>query len=151
QDDFPASVREIVMSGCIKGAGKSFFFGKADRDRADEYMRKMDIKDLEKECYADLSGGQRQRVLIARALCATDRLLLMDEPVSGLDPDTTEEMYSIVEELNKNGTTIIMISHDVDNAMKYADHVLVIDDNVFFGTVDEYLETKGGEDNGGDL
>ena len=145
QDDFPATVREIVMSGCIRSRKNHFFFDKKDRETADTYMEKMDIKDLEKECYADLSGGQKQRVLIARALCSTEKLLLLDEPVSGLDPDTAQEMYSVVEELNAGGTTIIMISHDVENAVGYADHILEIDDAVFFGTVDEYLDSKEGD------
>ncbi len=98
----------------------------------------MGILSLQKRCYRELSGGQQQRVLLARALCATQKMLLLDEPVTGLDPQATEEMYTLIKELNSKGITILMISHDVNAALKYASHVLHIGANTFFGDIKEY-------------
>lgn len=142
QKDFPASVKEIVFSGCQARCGMRPFYNKAEKALAEECMEKMGISDLKNICYRELSGGQQQRVLLARALCAAQKLLLLDEPVTGLDPKVTAEMYSLIESLNKNdGITIIMISHDVNAALKYASHILHIGNDVFFGTKQEYLES----------
>lgn len=139
QRDFPASVREIVLTGCQGRAGFRPFYSKAEKDLAADAMEKMGITHLAKACYRELSGGQQQRVLLARALCATRKLLLLDEPVSGLDPKVTAEMYSLIKQLNVNDKiTVIMISHDIEAAMKYATHILHIGDKIFFGTKDEY-------------
>ena len=102
-------------------------------------MAKMGITDLAKKCYRELSGGQQQRVLLARALCATQKMLFLDEPVSALDPQAQEEMYALIESLHKEGITIIMISHDIEAALKYATHVLHIGETIFFGTKDEFV------------
>ena len=143
QRDFPASVREIVISGCLGRAGMRPFYNKADKALAERSMERMNIADLRNRCYRELSGGQQQRVLLARALCATQKILLLDEPVAGLDPKVTAEMYSLIEGLNKNdGVTIIMISHDVDKALKYASHILHIGSDNFFGTRAEYEAFK---------
>ena len=108
-----------------------------------ENMRKMGIEDLAGRCYRNLSGGQQQRVLLARALCAARKLLLLDEPVTGLDPGAAEEMYQLIETLNKDeGLAIIMISHDVDQAIGYASHILHIGDELFFGTKEVYEERR---------
>lgn len=108
-------------------------------------MDRMQIAQLAKRCYRELSGGQQQRVLLARALCATRKMLLLDEPVSGLDPKVTAEMYALIAELNRNdGITVIMISHDITAAVKYASHLLHIGDTVFFGTKAEYLRSPQG-------
>ena len=107
-------------------------------------MDRMRIREFSKRCYRELSGGQQQRVLLARALCATQKCLLLDEPVSGLDPKVTAEMYATIEELNKEGTTIIMISHDISAAVRYASHILHISQNIFFGTREEYLKSPAG-------
>ena len=145
QKDFPASVWEIVLSGCIGSLGAKAFYSKADKERAKENIEKMGVSDLTKRCYRELSGGQQQRVLLARALCATKKVLLLDEPVSGLDPVVTAEMYSLIKELNESGITVIMISHDIAAAVKYASHILHIGGNeVFFGTRDEYLKSDNG-------
>ena len=101
----------------------------------------MGVYDLQNRCYRELSGGQQQRVLLARALCATQKMLLLDEPVSGLDPNATEEMYELIDSLNKSGITIIMISHDMEAALKYATHILHIGKEIFFGKKEEYLNT----------
>ena len=156
QRDFPASVKEVVISGCLSQSGLSPFYSAAQKALAAEAMEKMRITDLAKRCYRELSGGQQQRVLLARALCATRTLLLLDEPVSGLDPSVTAEMYRLIDELNKNdGVTIIMISHDVEAAVRYATNVLHVGKKTFFGTRDEYAESearfltgKGAADNG---
>ncbi len=132
QRDFPASVREIVLSGCQSRCGNRPFYNKAEKLLAEQTMARLGIQNLAKSCYRELSGGQQQRVLLARALCATQKMLLLDEPVTGLDPDATEEMYKLIEELNKEGTTIIMISHDIDAALKYATHVLTIGKEISF-------------------
>jgi len=155
QKDFPASVYEIVLSGCQSRCGLRPFYNKDEKSLALEAMGKMNILPLQKRCYRELSGGQQQRVLLARALCATGKLLLLDEPVSGLDPKVTQEMYQLIETLNKkDGITVIMISHDLNAAIAYASHILYIGKNMFFGTRDEYLASdiakrltlsKGGE------
>ena len=144
QKDFPASVREIVLSGCQGRCGLRPFYNKADRKCCEENMERMGITDLANRCYRELSGGQQQRVLLARALCATQKLLLLDEPVSGLDPKVTREMYELIERLNRDGITIIMISHDIAAAVQYASHILHVGGNVFFGTKDEYLQSDAG-------
>ena len=144
QKDFPASVREIVLSGCQSRAGLRPFYNKEEKALAAENMERMGITDLAKRCYRDLSGGQQQRVLLARALCAARKLLLLDEPVSGLDPRVTLEMYELINRLNKEGITILMISHDIDAAVQYATHVLHIGKHIFFGTREEYLKSDAG-------
>jgi zinc transport system ATP-binding protein len=143
QKDFPASVHEVVMSGNLSHLGKRFFYSKADKERARSNMEKMGIWDFRNRCYRELSGGQQQRVMLARALCATEKVLLLDEPVSGLDPVVTGEMYELIEKLNKEGITIIMISHDIGSAIRYASHILHIGKNVgFFGTKEDYLDSE---------
>ncbi|MDO4344907.1 MAG: ABC transporter ATP-binding protein [Eubacteriales bacterium] len=146
QRDFPASVREIVLSGCQNRCGFRPFYSKAEKKLAAGAMEKMQISHLSGSCYRELSGGQQQRVLLARALCAARKVLLLDEPVSGLDPKVTAEMYRLIEELNqKDGMTIIMISHDIAAAVRYASHILHIGRSVFFGTKQEYLQSSIGK------
>ena len=145
QRDFPASVREVVLSGCQGRCGFRPFYNKEEKKLAMENMERMDIEQYADKCYRDLSGGQQQRVLLARALCATRKILLLDEPVTGLDPKVTQEMYELIQSLNKEGVTVIMISHDVSAAVKYADHVLHIGKSIFFGTKDEYLNSREGK------
>ena len=144
QKDFPASVREIVLSGCQNRMGFRPFYRKEEKALAEENMQRMDILTLADRCYRELSGGQQQRVLLARALCATRKLLLLDEPVSGLDPHVTAEMYSLIGKLNEEGLTVIMISHDIEAAVRYATHILHIGSTVFFGTKEEYLQSDIG-------
>ena len=145
QKDFPASVREIVLSGCQGRCGSRPFYNKEEKQLAADAMEKMQIAQLAKRCYRELSGGQQQRVLLARALCATRKMLLLDEPVSGLDPKVTAEMYTLIEKLNReDGITVIMISHDIAAAVKYASHILHIGDAVFFGTKTAYLQSPQG-------
>ncbi|MBQ9334085.1 MAG: metal ABC transporter ATP-binding protein [Lachnospiraceae bacterium] len=139
QKDFPASVTEIVLSGCQSRSSFRPFYSRADKEKAAVNMERMRISDLGRRCYRELSGGQQQRVLLARALCATEKLLLLDEPVAGLDPKVTLEMYELISQLNGDGVTIIMISHDIQAAVKYASHILHIGDVFFFGTRDEYI------------
>ena len=146
QKDFPASVREIVLSGCQGRCGCRPFYSKEEKRLAEENIGKMGIGSLTKRCYRELSGGQQQRVLLARALCATRKMLLLDEPVSGLDPRVTAEMYGLIETLNREeGITVMMISHDISAALKYASHILHIGDSVFFGTKADYLQSPQGK------
>lgn len=145
QRDFPASVREIVLSGCQGRCGIRPFYNKEEKHLAEENMQRMGIIGLASRCYRELSGGQQQRVLLARALCATRKVLLLDEPVSGLDPKVTAEMYSLIEGLNKEGITIIMISHDIAAAVRYASHILHIGARIFYGTRDKYLQSDAGK------
>ncbi len=142
QKDFPATVWEVVLSGCQGRCGLRPFYSKEDKALAKENIEKMGITHLIKRCYRQLSGGQQQRVLLARALCATGKILLLDEPVSGLDPAVTAEMYQLIESLNKSGITVIMISHDIHAALRYASHILHIGKNIFFGTKEEYLRSE---------
>lgn len=143
QKDFPATVREVILSGCLGAGGFSPFYTKAQKETADKCMRHLHLDEIRKKSFRDLSGGQQQRVLIARALCATDKLLLLDEPVTGLDAVVTAELYDLIDHFNTvHGVTIIMISHDISNALKYANKVLHISsDSSFFGSAEEYLKT----------
>ena len=143
QRDFPASVWEVVLSGC-QARSRRIFYSAKDKRLARENIDRLGITPLTRRCYRELSGGQQQRVLLARALCATQKLLLLDEPVSGLDPVVTAEMYSLIARLNREGVTIIMISHDIAAAARYASHILHIGDTVFFGTREEYLRSETG-------
>lgn len=144
QKDFPASVREIILSGCQNRCGLRPFYNRAEKRQAAEMMEKLQITHLSNRCYRELSGGQQQRVLLTRALCATKKILLLDEPVSGLDSKATEEMYQIIETLNrKDKITIVMITHNINDSVKYASHIMHIGKNVFYGTKQEYDELKG--------
>ena len=145
QRDFPATVSEVVLSGFLSAHGRRFFYSAAEKSQALMHMGKLGILELKDRCYRELSGGQQQRVLLARALCATQKMLLLDEPVSGLDPKVTAEMYTLIEKLNReDGITVIMISHDVAAAVRYASHILHIGDTVFFGTRADYLQSSQG-------
>ena len=151
QRDFPASVREIVLSGCQGRCGGRPFYSKGEKQLAQTAMERMQVAALAKRCYRTLSGGQQQRVLLARALCAAQNMLLLDEPVSGLDPKVTGEMYGLIQCLNReDGVTILMISHDMTATLTYASHILHLGRRVFFGTKADYLREfpqawKGGE------
>ena len=142
QRDFPASVQEIVLSGC---QSRRPFYSREDKRSARENMEKMGLGPLSGRCYRTLSGGQQQRVLLARALCATRKMLLLDEPVSGLDPKVTAEMYGLIRELNlQEGITVVMISHDVSTALGDASHILHLGEPLFFGTKADYLQSPQG-------
>ena len=145
QRDFPASVYEIVLSGCQGRQGLRPFYSKADKALAWQNIRRMELEPLARRCYRELSGGQQQRVLLARALCATRKLLLLDEPVAGLDPKVTAEMYQLIARLNReDGITVVMISHDLEAALRCANHILHIGSRVYYGTVEGYLKTETG-------
>ena len=143
QRDFPASVREVVLSGCLNSLGRRLHYNAEDRARADMNMERMGIEDLKERSYQDLSGGQQQRVLLARALCATKKLLLLDEPVTGLDPIATGEMYNLIKLVNLcDGITVIMVSHDIHAAVRYATHILHLGQRqLYFGTAAAYRES----------
>ncbi len=146
QKDFPATVWEIVLSGCQGRMGLRPFYGKREKTSARENMELMNITSFADRCYRELSGGQQQRVLLARALCSTQKVLLMDEPVTGLDPKVTLEMYELIGKLNhEKGITIIMISHDIRAAIQYAGRILHIGHEVFFGTTEEYAASSIGK------
>lgn len=143
QKDFPASVWEVVLSGVLNSDRKLPFYSKADKEEARENLKKLGILDLKKCCYRELSGGQQQRVLLARALCATDNVLILDEPVTGLDPAAAKDFYEEIKKLNNEGVTIVMVTHDIKNALRYATHILHLEqENDFFGTVDEYKKSS---------
>ena len=147
QKDFPASVYEVVLSGCLNRRGLKPFYSKADKEQAVQHMERLGIGDFKKRSFSALSGGQQQRVLLARALCATDKLLLLDEPVTGLDPLVTEELYQLIEQLNRDlGVTIIMVSHDISSATQYADKILHISQSLlFYGDTESYINTELGK------
>ena len=144
QKDFPAAVREIVLSGCQGRAGLRPFYTKEEKQLAETNMERLGITHLRNRCYRELSGGQQQRVLLARALCATRKILLLDEPVSGLDPKVTQEMYDLIASLNKDGITIVMISHDIAQAVHYASHILHIGERIFYCSTNDYLMSAPG-------
>ena len=143
QKYFPASVYEVVLSGCIGRKGGRIFFTKQQKNLAAESMEKLDILHLKNKCYRELSGGQQQRVLLARALCAADKMILLDEPVTGLDPVVTAEFYSLLKKINNlYGITVIMVSHDLFAAVNNASHILHLSKkNSFFGKTSEYLKS----------
>lgn len=143
QRDFPASVGEVVLSGRISGMGHRLFYSRADREAASENLERMGIEELKDRCYMELSGGQQQRVLLARAMCATKKLLLLDEPVTGLDPNAANEMYNIIKLINLcDKISVIMVTHDVHEAVRYATHILHLGHGqLFFGSVEEYRKS----------
>lgn len=147
QKDFPASVYEVVLSGCLNRRGLKPFYSKADKEKAMQNMERLGIGDFKKRSFSALSGGQQQRVLLARALCATDKLLLLDEPVTGLDPLVTEELYQLIEQLNRElGVTVIMVSHDISSAIRYADKILHVQQSLlFYGDTKSYINTELGK------
>lgn len=145
QKDFPASVWEIVLSGCQGRCGRRPFYRRAEKRLAEHTLEKLHIAPLARRCYRELSGGQHQRVLLARALCATRSMLLLDEPTAGLDPKATAELYQLIARLNhQDGITILMISHDLTAALDAASHILHIGQTVFFGTADTYRTSPEG-------
>lgn len=147
QKDFPASVYEVVLSGRQNQIHFPPFYTQEDKKDALIKMELLDLLPLKKRCYRDLSGGQQQRVLLARALCATRKLLLLDEPVTGLDPMMTEEMYQLISRINREqNVTILMVSHDLQNVLPYATHILHLDQKqLFFGTTEEYRNSPVGK------
>ena len=146
QRDFPASVFEIVLSGCLGRCGMRPFYSRSEKALAMANLARMGMAELAFRGYRELSGGQQQRVLLARALCATQRLLLLDEPVAGLDPVMTAEMYHLIADLNRaDRITVMMISHDIASALRYATHILHIGKELFFGTREEYLQSDLGK------
>jgi len=146
QRSFPASVREVVLSGCLNGHTIHPFYTKADKARAEEQMSCMNITQLADRSYRELSGGQQQRVLLARALCATKKLLLLDEPLTGLDPLVATELYSILQHIHdEHGITVIMVTHDVECAVRHAKTILHIGkEESFFGSCAAYAQSAVG-------
>lgn len=146
QRDFPASVYEVVISGCLNSRGIRPFYSAKERKTALKNMERLGITDLKLRGYCELSGGQQQRVLLARALCATQKLLLLDEPVTGLDPMVTAELYELIKKINRDGVTVIMVTHDMTAALKYANKILCLrEDGFFFGTLDEFLASDAAD------
>ena len=147
QKDFPATVNEVVMSGCLNSSKAfSVFYTKEQRKKAEENMERLQITSLKNKSFRELSGGQQQRVLLARALCATKSLLLLDEPMTGLDPVVTNEFYKIIKKLNVEGITIIMVSHDIKCAVDNSTHILHLrHEPLFFGKTGDYIKTEVGQ------
>lgn len=144
--DFPASVMEVVLSGGLNKHGFSPFYSPKEKALAKQALTKLSIENLAAKSFQELSGGQRKRVLLARALLSSSKLLLLDEPVAALDPIATQEFYDILSELNHEGMTIIMISHDIHSSIHHATHMLHLSPEIpaFFGTTDEYLNSRIG-------
>ncbi len=147
QKDFPATVGEVVISGCLSRRGNRPFYSKAEKDLAVSNMEKLGILDLKKHCYRELSGGQQQRALIARALCATDKMLILDEPITGLDPSASQDFYHLIKLLNREEkVTILMVSHDIKNIVGQANKILHLQQNVlFYGSAEEYQKSSTGQ------
>ena len=148
QKDFPATVQEVVLSGTLSRRGNRPFYSMAERKLAAHNLERLGIEHLKNKCYRELSGGQQQRVLIARALCATEQLLILDEPITGLDPSAIQDFYHLVKKLNKeDGITIIMVSHDIGNVISQANKILHLHRNVVFcGTAEEYKKSVAGKE-----
>lgn len=147
QKDFPASVWEIVLSGRLNSLGLRPFYRRKDKLDASDKLQLLGIDHLRSRCYRNLSGGQQQRVLLARALCATSRLLLLDEPSTGLDPTMKAELYRLIAKLNKEyGITILMVTHDIKGAIRYSNQILQLGKKqLFYGKTEEYLHTEIGK------
>ena len=136
QKDFPATVFEVVISGCLGKRGNRPFYSPKEKQTALSNLERLGIADLKKSCFRDLSGGQKQRALIARALCATDKLLILDEPITGLDPSAIQDFYNIIRKLN------LMVSHDMANIVRQAGKILHLQQKaLFWGTVQDYLKS----------
>ena len=152
QKDFPATVTEVVRSGFLSGKGMRFFYTPKEKSTALMHMGKLGVLELKDRCYRELSGGQQQRVLLARALCAAGELLILDEPVTGLDPEAAHDMYRTLSYLNRTeGIAIVMVTHDLQNALKYATHILHAGHKGwFFGTAAEFAASPYGKKLGGD-
>lgn len=146
QKDFPASVYEVILSGCLNRLGTKPFYTRQEKKLANENLQRMRIETLKNRCYRELSGGQQQRVLLARALCATKKLILLDEPAAGLDPVATQGLYESIQQINEEmGITVIMVSHDIRAAVQYAKHILhLCNSQLFFGTTEDYLNSDAG-------
>lgn len=153
-DDFPATVYDIVLSGCIGKMGRRLFYSKKERELANKYLEYLGISQLKTKPYKKLSGGEKQRTLLARALCSADKILVLDEPLKGLDRKTIVQLYEILYQINKEqNVTIIMITHNVNNALDYVNKIVLLDkENTFIGTPEEFVQTpqyksyKGGHD-----
>lgn len=142
QRDFPASVSEIVLSGCLNAGGPKPFYTKSQKETARANMERLGIYDMADKGYRELSGGQQQRVLLARALCAAKKLLLLDEPAAGLDPPVTKSLYKIIAEINGDGIAVITATHDVSAAVEYASHILHVGARpLFFGLKKDYVKS----------
>jgi zinc transport system ATP-binding protein len=123
--DFPAGVDEVVQSGMLPSMGLRPFYSRREKQKARENMQLLGISDLKDRCYRELSGGQQRRVLLARTFCAAKKILVLDEPMAGLDPLISAELYTLLKKINKEtGITIIMVSHDVKAAKEYASQIL---------------------------
>ena len=146
QKDFPASVYEVVLSGRLNSRGLKPFYTSADKKAAVEKMELLGIRELERQCFRDLSGGQKQRVLLARALCATKTMLLLDEPVTGLDPIATAEFYQMIRRINREEKiAVVMVSHDIESAVEDASHILHLQERMlFFGSAEDYRKSRVG-------
>lgn len=146
QKDFPASVYEVVLSGCLNGRGWRPGYSREDREKALEKMDVLGIRDLKKKCYRNLSGGQQQRVLLARSLCATKSMLLLDEPATGLDPVAAADFYQLLKSLNQDyGITVVMVSHAMREALENAKNILHLSqEGYFYGSVAEYRKSGPG-------
>lgn len=146
QRDFPATVYEVVLSGCLNQKGLRFFYTAAQKSAALMNMGKLGILELKDQSYRDLSGGQQQRVLLARALCAARKVILLDEPAAGLDPVVTQSLYGLIRQINEEmGITVIMVSHDIRAAIRYAKHILHLrQSQLFFGTTEDYKSSEAG-------
>ena len=148
QKDFPATVQEVVLSGTLSRRGNRPFYSRAERKLAAHNLERLGIEHLKQKCYRELSGGQQQRVLIARALCATEQLLILDEPITGLDPSAIQDFYHLIKKLNKeDGITIIMVSHDIGNVISQANKILHLHRRVVFcGTAEAYRQSVAGKE-----
>ena len=148
QKDFPATVQEVVLSGTLSRRGNRPFYSRAARKLAAHNLARLGIEHLKQKCYRELSGGQQQRVLIARALCATEQLLILDEPITGLDPSAIQDFYHLIKKLNKeDGITIIMVSHDIGNVISQANKILHLHRRVVFcGTAEAYRQSVAGKE-----
>jgi len=144
QKDFPATVYEVVLSGCLNSHGSIAFFNARDKKKAESNLSRLGIKNLQRKCYRELSGGQQQRVLLARALCATKRVIFLDEPMAGLDPKATQDFYDLLKSLNEEGVTVVMISHDLNGVRENAKQVLYLTrDGASYGDIEVVFGRRG--------
>lgn len=142
QKDFPATVREVVMSGFLNRMGWRPFYNRSEKEKAQKILSELKIEDLINKSFRELSGGQQQKVLLARAICATDGVIVLDEPTNALDVRSRKKLYSLLSDLNKSGMTIIMVSHNLEEVLKYATHIIYLKDTLgYAGDKDGFLHS----------
>ncbi|MBQ4354189.1 MAG: ATP-binding cassette domain-containing protein [Clostridia bacterium] len=134
------TVREVVLEGCLHHT-KKWFVGRAEKEFAMHNLERVGLADFAKRRFGDLSGGQRQRVLLARALCSAKKLLILDEPMHGLDAYAKDEIFHEIVKINESGIAVMLIdANAVDGTVLH-----LSDRQLFCGSVTDYIRSVPGQ------